>query len=225
MNSILETITALTLREEQLSELMRSASDQSSQRDRAIQDAIESLESRVSAVQAEQKTNDETAVAKAVALSNEYTGYQNLILRIRQVVNRALPPDATVIVVSKGDSELLKLDGRNAWHFPQNDWGVYAGYYPANSAAAIAHLEALHQKGGQYLLFPRTALWWLDHYRELKEHLDKRYPVVTGPDDTCLIYSLRPKRTRSPKNKSAARKSPVPRRRTSGQRASIKRKS
>ncbi len=225
MNSILETITRLAQREEQLAGLLQSASDQSLQHDQAIQAAIENLESSVNAVQAEQRTNDETAVAKAVALSNEYTGYQNLILRVRQVVDRALPPDATVIVVSKGDNELLKLDGRNAWHFPQNDWGVYAGHYPADSAEAIAHLEALRKKGGQYLLFPKTALWWLDHYRELKEHLEKRYQAVSGPDDTCLIYSLHPKRTRSPRGKSTARNSRVPRQGTSGRRASIKRKS
>lgn len=225
MNSVLETITALAQREEQLAGLMSSASDQSSQRDQAIQAAIQNLESRVSAVQAEQKRNDETAVAKAVALSNEYTGYQNLILRVRQVVSRTLPPDAIVIVVSKGDTELLKLDGRNAWHFPQNDWGVYAGHYPADSAEAIAHLEALRKKGGQYLLFPQTALWWLDHYRELKEHLEKRYQAVSGPDDTCLIYWLHPKRARSRRGKSTVRKARVPRGRASGRRAPIKRKS
>ncbi len=225
MNSILETITALALREVQLSELMVSATDQFSQRDQTLQATLASLESRISTVQAEQKTNDETAISKAVAISNEYTEYASLILRVRQVVNATLPPDAIVLVVSKGDSELLKLDGRNAWHFPQNDWGVYAGHYPADSAEAIAHLEALRKKGGQYLLFPRTALWWLDHYRELKEHLEKHYSAVSGPDDTCLIYSLRPKRTRSHKAKPTARKSAVPRQRTSGQRSSSKRKS
>lgn len=222
MNSILETIDAIALREEQLAELLLSAGDQLSQRDQAIQRAIEKLESRVNAVQAEQKTNDDTAIAKAVAISNEYTGYQNLILRIRQVVNRTLPPEATVIVVSKGDSELLKLDGRNAWHFPQNDRGVYAGHYPADSAEAIAQLQALRKKGGQYLLFPQTALWWLEHYREFKEHLDKRCQIVSGPDDTCLIYSLHPKRARSPKNKLAKRRTRVKPQRTRGRRVATK---
>ena len=42
-----------------------------------------------------------------------------------------MPADATVLVASKGDAELLKLDGRTAWHFPQTLEGVYAGAHPA----------------------------------------------------------------------------------------------
>jgi len=101
-----------------------------------------------------------------------------------------LPHDATVIVVSKGDSELLKLDGRRAWHFPQTESGVYAGHYPADSAAAIAHLEVLRAKGGGFLLFPSTASWWLDHYAEFGQHLERHYPVVVRQKDMCVIYAL-----------------------------------
>ena len=36
-----------------------------------------------------------------------FSGYQQLVRRIREVVRTALPADATVIVVSKGDDELL----------------------------------------------------------------------------------------------------------------------
>jgi hypothetical protein len=75
------------------------------------------------------------------------SGYQRLVRRIREVVRSTLPSEATVIVVSKGDDELLKLDGQRAWHFPQNEEGVYAGYYPADGAQAIAHLEELRKKG------------------------------------------------------------------------------
>ena len=45
-----------------------------------------------------------------------------------------MPLEATVMVVSKGDDELLKLGGRRALHFPQNEAGEYAGHYPADSA-------------------------------------------------------------------------------------------
>jgi hypothetical protein len=117
--------------------------------------------------------------------------YRQLAERIREVVQTALPPDATVIVVSKGDNELLKLDGQRAWHFPQTEDGVYAGYYPADSTAAIAHLEALRAKGGEFLLFPITAFWWLEHYAEFKQHLERHYRVVVHQEDTCLIFALR----------------------------------
>ena len=94
-----------------------------------------------------------------------------------------------VLVVSKGDDELLKLGGCKAWHFPQTGQGVYAGYYPADSAAAIAQLEALRAKGGQFLLFPSTAFWWLGHYEDFRHHLDARCGRIWG-DEQCVIYQL-----------------------------------
>jgi glycosyltransferase involved in cell wall biosynthesis len=116
--------------------------------------------------------------------------YERLLGRVREVVGAAMPPDATVIVVSRGDDDLLQLDGRRAWHFPQTEGGVYAGHNPADSAEAIAHLEALRAKGGQFLLLPATALWWLDHYREFRQHLERHYAVLVRREDTCVIFAL-----------------------------------
>ena len=74
--------------------------------------------------------------------------YRDLVERIREIVDRELPSDATVLVVSSGDDELLKLGAnRRGWHFPQMEDGTYAGYHPGDSAEAIAHLEALREKG------------------------------------------------------------------------------
>jgi hypothetical protein len=100
-----------------------------------------------------------------------------------------------VVVVSKGDDELLRLDGRWAWHFPQSEDGVYAGQYPASEEEAIAHLESLRAKGAQFLLFPATAFWWLEHYEGLRRHLKSRYRVVADRKDVCLIFDLRESRT------------------------------
>lgn len=124
--------------------------------------------------------------------------YQRLTERIRETVRTALPPDSIVIVVSRGDEELLKLDGRRAWHFPRTEDGVYAGYYPADSAKAIAHLEALRAKGGDFLLFPRTTFWWLEHYAEFKQHLERQYRVIVHQEDTCVIFALRESETDQP---------------------------
>jgi glycosyltransferase involved in cell wall biosynthesis len=118
-----------------------------------------------------------------------FSGYQGLVRSIREVVRTALPDEATVIVVSKGDNELLKLDGKRAWHFPQNEEGVYAGYHPADSAEAIAHLEELRAKGGEFLLFPGTAFWWLEEYGAFDRHLEGRYRCVWH-DDLCIVYEL-----------------------------------
>jgi glycosyltransferase involved in cell wall biosynthesis len=121
---------------------------------------------------------------------SNYLRYQQLLARLREVIRTTLPPGATVIVISRGDGELLKLEGRTAWHFPQREDGIYAGYNPADSAAAIAHLEALRAKGGQYLLLPSTTLWWLEHYAEFRQHLQSHYRVVVDVKDTCLAFAL-----------------------------------
>jgi hypothetical protein len=124
----------------------------------------------------------------------EYLDYPRLVGHIREVAKAVLPAEATVVVVSKGDEELLKLgDGRRGWHFPQNEDGVYAGYYPADSAEAISHLEELRSRGADFLLFPETAFWWLERYGDFKQHLDDaRYQRIWS--DKCIIYQLRDSR-------------------------------
>ncbi len=116
--------------------------------------------------------------------------YRALVVRFTELVRSSIPDDATIIVVSKGDEELLDIDIRAAWHFPQRTDGTYAGYYPYNSASAISHLETLREKGGEYLAFPVSALWWLDHYSELRQHLDDRYRVVSEDSSAGVIYDL-----------------------------------
>jgi hypothetical protein len=123
-------------------------------------------------------------------LPEAHLRYQRLMGRIREVAGAAVPAGATVLVVSRGDDELLKFDGATGWHFPQDEDGVYAGYNPADGAAAVAHLEELRAKGAQYLLLPTTALWWLDHYQEFRRHLDEHYPVVVRRDDVCWVFAL-----------------------------------
>jgi hypothetical protein len=116
------------------------------------------------------------------------TPYKDLVRRIRSVVE-SLPERSTVAVVSKGDDELLALNGHRGWHFPQDEEGAYAGHHPRNSEVAIAHLEAVRVKGAQFLLVPSTAYWWLDHYGGFREHLDANYRRIWF-DDGCVIYEL-----------------------------------
>jgi hypothetical protein len=95
------------------------------------------------------------------------------------------------MVVSKGDDNLLQLGGRRiCCHFPETDTGVYVGYHPRDSGAAVAALEAAIARGREYLLFPGTSLWWLDHYEGLRAHLDACY-VRLWSDRRCVLYDLR----------------------------------
>jgi len=125
--------------------------------------------------------------------------YQRLIGRIREAVRTSLPPGATVAVVSRGDDELLRLNGgRRGWHFPQASNGVYAGCYPGDSAAAIAHLEELRSRGADFLLLPETDFWWLQHYGDFRRHLEDRYRVVVDEEGVCVIFSLRKSQIEQP---------------------------
>lgn len=116
--------------------------------------------------------------------------YDHLTQRIRRRVAEAVPPESTVLVVSRGDEELLKLNGCRAWHFPQGEAGAWSGHHPSDSSEAVAELETMREKGGQFLLFPKTGLWWLDHYSGLTEHLERSYEAVVREDDTCVIFAL-----------------------------------
>lgn len=114
-------------------------------------------------------------------------GYGNLVERVREEVEAHVPADARVLVVSRGDRELLRLGERQAAHFPQAANGEYAGHHPADSAAAIAELERLREQGAEYLVLPAPSIWWLDHYDGFARHL-RRYPLLTAGD--CEIYAL-----------------------------------
>ncbi|MBI3964216.1 MAG: glycosyltransferase, partial [Chloroflexi bacterium] len=118
-----------------------------------------------------------------------YRRYKQLVREIREITRAVVAQAATVLVVSKGDEEMVELDGRCGWHFPQTDDGTYVGYHPADSATVIAHLEDLRAKGAGFLLFPGTSFWWLDHYAELRTHLEARYRCAWR-DERCLVYDL-----------------------------------
>ncbi len=96
-----------------------------------------------------------------------------------------------MVVVSKGDQELVEFESNQGWHFPRTADGKYAGHHPSDAAEAIAHLEVLRGEGATYFLLPSTYFWWLDHYDALAQHLGSRYRLVANCPDTCLIYDLR----------------------------------
>jgi hypothetical protein len=108
-------------------------------------------------------------------------------------VRTTVPRGRTVLVVSRGDEQFVRLEGRRGWHFPRHDDGRWAGFHPADSQEAIEHLEALRSQGAQYLVFPQTAFWWLDYYGDLNEHLEERYRLV-ATSESCRIYDVRTSR-------------------------------
>jgi len=116
-------------------------------------------------------------------------GHELYVWYAREAVKREVPQGAVVLVVSKGDERLLELGDREAWHFPRDEDGEYPGYYPADSEEAIDQLERLRAQGAEYLVIPQSGLWWLEHYRGFREHLQTQYSYLHG-DEHMTLYRL-----------------------------------
>jgi hypothetical protein len=115
--------------------------------------------------------------------------YGRVVRSVRDHVRKVVPAGEAVLVLSRGDDELLNLGDRVAGHFPQAEDGRYLGYYPEDSESAIAMLETLRAAGSQYIVFPSTAFWWLEHYAGLRRHLQDNYHLIGSQRDS-LIFAL-----------------------------------
>lgn len=115
--------------------------------------------------------------------------YRDIKAHVKDAAMAHVPPRSTVLVISKGDDELVDLPGRTAWHFPQAEDGRYAGYHPKHSGQAIEHLEHLRVEGASHLLIPRPSFWWLDYYAGFGDHLEACY-LPEFRDESCIIYGL-----------------------------------
>jgi len=116
--------------------------------------------------------------------------YEREAEQVREAVKGTVPSGSTVLVISRGDEELLQLNGRRAQHFPQAEDGGWAGHHPADSEEAVAHLESLRDRGAEFLVIPPTYLWWLRHYEGLREHLERNCEPVVADDRAGAIYRL-----------------------------------
>jgi len=137
--------------------------------------------------------------APAAANRPAHGDYHALVERVRARVRESVPVGARVLVISRGDAALLRLEGREAGHFPQSKTGLYAGYHPADGADAAAHLTELRARGAEYLVIPATGLWWLDHYDELRLQLERDCRLVADYPATGRIYALAAEANREPR--------------------------
>jgi Glycosyl transferases group 1 len=115
--------------------------------------------------------------------------YAELIRRVRETVQSDVPEGGKVLIATRGDDAFLAIEGRSGWHFPRDPDGKYAGYYPADSDAAIAHLEEVRSAGATHLVLPRPSFWWLDHYKSLRTHLYAAYREIRS-DEHTIVFEL-----------------------------------
>jgi glycosyltransferase involved in cell wall biosynthesis len=113
---------------------------------------------------------------------NDYP-LQQMVGRIREVVREQLPSDAIVAVATGGNSELLRLDGRRAWHFPQMEEGGGAGQLFAQGAKGSIETTAWIEAGMTYVF----SLYGGPGYSNLLARL-----LVRGVADPSPIASDQP---------------------------------
>ena len=125
-----------------------------------------------------------------MSAANQEREYRDLADRVRRLITASLPAGARVLVITRGDEQLLRLRGRDGQHFPQSPTGLYAGHHPTSGAEAVEELERLAERGAEYLAIPATGLWWLDHYPEFRDRLDRSGELVASEPGTGVVYSL-----------------------------------
>lgn len=70
--------------------------------------------------------------------------------------------------------------------------GTYDDSRPLESNDAVRRLEAIREKGAQYLILPATAFWWLEKYPIFAEYLNAKYPTIVSENNCCMIFHLAP---------------------------------
>ena len=125
----------------------------------------------------------------SAGIQRRESAYRETVAAVRRTLPAVLERDQSVLVVTKGDDELIAIEGLSAEHFPRDPSGEWAGHHPADADEAIEHLEELRKEGAGYLAFPASALWWLHRYRLFAAHLDREYRRVYS-DEYLVIYDL-----------------------------------
>ncbi len=142
---------------------------------------------------------DEVEIHRAPAVEASSEGVVTSVghRRLHQLVEAVTAEGSSVLVISRGDDQLVRFRGRQGAHFPQAKGGTYAGHHPADGSAAVAHLEQLRAAGATHLVLPRTGFWWLDHYAELRDDLEHRARLIACDLELGLVWELEDVQPRS----------------------------
>jgi GT2 family glycosyltransferase len=148
------------------------------------------VDHRVLLAEASRLEAEARSLQERLGVPTEGLGYRRLVEQIQTAVEERVPAGKRVLVVSRGDRDLVDFEGVEAGHFPQDAEGRYLGHHPHDSEDALARLEELRRRGADYLVIPTTSSWWLDHYDGFAEHLRARCAATEL--GFCTIYELAP---------------------------------
>jgi hypothetical protein len=144
----------------------------------------------VASAPADSSIDQTKMLQEALRRERAENSYRQLQRRIVEFLHLSVPRGSTVLVMSKGDDELLEIPGRRGWHFPRAINGLYAGCYPSDSREALEHLSKLQTEGAEYLAIPISSFWWLEFYQGLAQRLERRHRLVAFHEEICVVFKL-----------------------------------
>jgi glycosyltransferase involved in cell wall biosynthesis len=101
----------------------------------------------------------------------------------------SIVPEGRQFILVNGDQwgNGEEIAGRRRLLFVERD-GLYWGP-PESGEVAVAEVERQRRLGASHVVFAWPALWWLDHYSELRDHLRARYETVLA-NDRVVAFAL-----------------------------------
>jgi hypothetical protein len=109
--------------------------------------------------------------------------------RLRRDLERIVPRGCSLILADEQKCGFAdNLSDRSCVPFLERD-GLYWGR-PEDGRHAVRELERLRSEGADFFAVAQPALWWLDYYVELTEHLRARFPCVLK-NRRLVVFDLR----------------------------------
>ena len=111
---------------------------------------------------------------------------ENTYAIVRELTN-AVGASRPFLIVDEGQLATDLPKTLRATSFP-SEGGQYLGP-PIDSAAGIELLERSREHGATAIAFVASSFWWLEHYRELAQHLRAHYRCVLD-NERALVFDL-----------------------------------
>jgi hypothetical protein len=105
----------------------------------------------------------------------------------KQELMEIIPACETVILVDEtrfGDDAI-----HNCKTLPFTEVNGEYGGPPTDSEAAILEFERLRLKGVSFIVFAWMAFWWLEHYLEFQQYLERKFDCILK-NDRLVIFNL-----------------------------------
>lgn len=109
---------------------------------------------------------------------------------VRATVNAHIAPDQMVVIAHGNDPDVLDLQGRTTFPFPEKD-GRYDWWENMSPEEAIESLERRRSEGASYLVVPGLESLRLPKYQpDLQHYIEDHYKTVLRDRGTCVIFAL-----------------------------------